>query len=61
MTERRVKLEQHLQLLLLDLEVTKVFDWFAQVSSHTTCRCVLSSYLALALFVGSRIVMSSSC
>ena len=43
MTERRVKLEQHLQLLLLDLEVTKVFDWFAQVSSHTTPLIVVFS------------------
>ena len=31
MTERRIKLEQHLQLLLLDQEGTKISDWFQQV------------------------------
>ena len=32
--QRRVKLEQHLQLLLLDQEVKKVSDWYSQVGDQ---------------------------
>ena len=29
--QRKIKLEQHLQLLLLDLEINKVSEWYEQV------------------------------
>ena len=46
--QRKVKLEQHLQLLLLDLEVKKVSDWYSQIGDTYLANAELGDALTSA-------------